>query len=107
MSGHDDLCRRHAEVPIECPKRVGHESGLPWLDLADVRIPASRMIDDYCPTRHRANIIRLILAIEGHDLVLNSAPRVFTLTAVANILDCTNVVVSKKQTKRSRSSSRS
>ncbi|KAI0843196.1 hypothetical protein F5Y06DRAFT_257138 [Hypoxylon sp. FL0890] len=99
VSGHDDHCPHHNEVPIDCEKtdtyvehEPGQEDALPKIDLEDIRIPRSRTIEEYCPIRHRANIIRLILAIEGHDLVLNSAPRVYTLASVANILDCTNVV---------------
>ncbi|KAI0136012.1 hypothetical protein F4776DRAFT_115826 [Hypoxylon sp. NC0597] len=99
VSGHDDYCRRHNEVPIDCKKTedyVEHSFGrvelLPEIDLADIQMPESRAIEDYCPIRHRANIIRLILAIEGHDLVLNSAPRLYTIVGVANILDCTSVI---------------
>ncbi|OTA94479.1 hypothetical protein M434DRAFT_10737 [Hypoxylon sp. CO27-5] len=99
VSGHDDHCPRHNEVPINCQKTEDygkHDSGrdefFPKIDLADIQMPRSRVIEDYCPIRHRANIIRLILAIEGYDLVLNSAPRVYTLAGIANILDCTSVI---------------
>ncbi|KAI1409120.1 hypothetical protein F5Y13DRAFT_170760 [Hypoxylon sp. FL1857] len=97
VSGHDDYCPRHNEVLIDCMKTetyVEQDLGdtLPKIDLADIQMPESRAIEDYCPIRHRVNIMRLILAIEGYDLVLNSAPRVYTLTGVANILDCTDVI---------------
>ncbi|XXG94394.1 hypothetical protein Hte_000649 [Hypoxylon texense] len=101
VSGHDDFCPRHTKVPIDCVRLDKYvefaytgpqDAHLPNLDLDDVRTPESRNIDDYCPIRHRANIVRLILAIEGHELVLNSASRVYTLAGVANILDCAGVV---------------
>ncbi|KAI2468911.1 hypothetical protein F4781DRAFT_422332 [Annulohypoxylon bovei var. microspora] len=99
VSGHDDHCPRHNEVLIDCRKtnkyvesKTGQEESLPKIDLDHIEAPESRVIPDYCPIRHRANIIRLILAIQGYDLVLNSAPRVYTLTGVADILDCTGVV---------------
>ncbi|KAI1107449.1 hypothetical protein F4804DRAFT_160699 [Jackrogersella minutella] len=99
VSGHDDHCPRHNEVPITCKTNDNYieydpvrGEDLPRLDLADVLTPQSRAIDDYCPIRHRANIVRLMLAIQGYDLVLNSASRVYTLTGIANILDCTGII---------------
>ena len=105
VSGHDDNCPRHGEVDLWCPRRPGYVSHAPRddgggvfnaevLDLADVMPSEARDIVDYCPIRHRANILRLLLAIQGEELVLDSAPRVFTLVGIAKILDCTNVVVS-------------
>lgn len=102
VSGHDDDCPHHNEVPIDCQKTIDYvdltmqpNEGLPRVDLAHIKIPESRGILDYCPIRHRANIIRLILAIQGHDLLLNSASRVYTLTGIAKILDSTSTIVSE------------
>lgn len=116
VSGHDDHCPRHAEVDIKCPKTFqyrappasvkqdsegnnapGYDDNAVQriLDLADIRPSPSRAIPDYCPVRHRVNIIRLLLAIQGEDLVLNSAPRVYTLVGIANSLGCTSVLVSE------------
>ncbi|OTB15508.1 hypothetical protein K445DRAFT_366708 [Daldinia sp. EC12] len=99
VSGHDDHCFRHKEVPLDCnkkdtyvPRQLGPNERLPSIDLDEIETSEPRNIVDYCPIRHRVNIIRLILAIEGYDLVLNSAPRVYTLTSIANILDCTSVI---------------
>ncbi|KAI8965744.1 hypothetical protein F5Y11DRAFT_311293 [Daldinia sp. FL1419] len=99
VSGHDDHCPHHDDVPVNCKKKdpdterlPAPAQNLPIIDLSEIETPESRAIVDYCPIRHRVNIIRLILAIEGYDLVLNSAPRVYTLTGIARILDCTNVV---------------
>lgn len=54
--------------------------------------PNYRNIPDYCPTRHRNNIIRLLMMIEGHDIMLDSANRVWTLVGLAKIFDCPSVV---------------
>jgi hypothetical protein len=50
-------------------------------------------IPDYCPVRHCANIIRLLMMIEGRSVLLDSAPRIWTLVGIAKILDCPSVVV--------------
>ncbi|KAL6881267.1 hypothetical protein J3F83DRAFT_46039 [Trichoderma novae-zelandiae] len=55
-------------------------------------IPEYRNIPDYCPIRHCNSIIRLLMMIEGQDIMLDSANRVWTLVAVAKIFDCTSVV---------------
>ncbi|KFA51652.1 hypothetical protein S40293_02796 [Stachybotrys chartarum IBT 40293] len=54
--------------------------------------PKYREIPDYCPVRHRNNIIRLLMLIEGTNIALNSASRVWTLVALAKIFDCPNVI---------------
>ncbi|RFU77268.1 hypothetical protein TARUN_4944 [Trichoderma arundinaceum] len=54
--------------------------------------PEYRNIPDYCPIRHCNNIIRLLMMIEGHDIMLDSANRVWTLVGLAQIFDCTSVV---------------
>ncbi|KAK4081680.1 uncharacterized protein Triagg1_2421 [Trichoderma aggressivum f. europaeum] len=54
--------------------------------------PEYRNIPDYCPTRHCNSIIRLLLMIEGRDVMLDSANRVWTLVALAKIFDCTSVI---------------
>lgn len=57
--------------------------------------PAYRRIPDYCPIRHRLNIIRLLLLIEDKTrrVTLDSAPRLWTLVAVSKIFECPMVVV--------------
>ncbi|TFB03811.1 hypothetical protein CCMA1212_004395 [Trichoderma ghanense] len=55
-------------------------------------IPDYRNIPDYCPIRHCNSIIRLLMMIEGQDIMLDSANRVWTLVAVAKIFDCTSVI---------------
>ncbi|KAI1766234.1 hypothetical protein GGR53DRAFT_464632 [Hypoxylon sp. FL1150] len=101
VSGHDDYCPHHNSVPVNCVRSENslafsycgvRDQHLPNLDVGDVLTPETRVMDDYCPIRHRANIVRLLLAIEGHDLVLNSASRVYTLAGIANILDCAGAI---------------
>ncbi|KAH0496840.1 hypothetical protein TgHK011_004184 [Trichoderma gracile] len=55
-------------------------------------IPDYRNIPDYCPIRHCNSIIRLLMMIEGQDIMLDSANRVWTLVAVAKIFDCTSII---------------
>ncbi|KZL88296.1 hypothetical protein CI238_01143 [Colletotrichum incanum] len=54
--------------------------------------PAYRQIPDYCPVRHRVNILRLMCLIAGKQVLVDSAPRVWTLVAVSKILDCTSML---------------
>ncbi|GKT45596.1 uncharacterized protein ColSpa_05777 [Colletotrichum spaethianum] len=54
--------------------------------------PAYRQIPDYCPIRHRVNILRLMCLIAEKQVLIDSAPRVWTLVAVAKILDCPSVL---------------
>lgn len=49
-------------------------------------------IQEYCPIRHRAGIERLLQVIEGKDPRLDSAPKVWTLFAIAKYFNCTEVV---------------
>lgn len=55
-------------------------------------IPEFRKIRDYCPIRHRIAVIRLMLLLEGGEVPLDSANRVWTLVAVAKVLDCISLV---------------
>ncbi|KXJ95285.1 hypothetical protein Micbo1qcDRAFT_192344 [Microdochium bolleyi] len=101
VSGHDDNCPRHIDVPIEYAMKSGSvgkakytvgDGPLPRDNLEDIDVSQLRMIPDYCPVRHRANIIRLIRAILGEDLVLNSAVRVYTISGIAKQFDCAGVI---------------
>lgn len=59
--------------------------------------PAFRKIPDYCPIRHRVAIMRVLHAINGGGLLLNSAPRMWTVAQVAIHLEVTRIVVSNSQ----------
>lgn len=105
VSGHDDACRYHDSMPDNCIKDDGYiaESRVNLNDDYKYKVTLSltacvpcyeRDIRDYCEIRHRANIIRLLLCVAGHDLVLNSAPRVYTIVGLAKYFDLTALVVS-------------
>ncbi|KAI1497328.1 hypothetical protein F5X99DRAFT_413203 [Biscogniauxia marginata] len=95
VSGHDDHCANHRHVPQYCEKTAtdaSQRSPNGVLDLDCIKPSSARDIDDFCPIRFRANIVRLLMSINGAEFVLNSAPRVYTLACVANFLDCINLV---------------
>jgi hypothetical protein len=80
VSGHDDKCPDHESV-------IDEENGLSW----------SREINDYCPIRHRAAILRLMMLVDNpqyYRLVMDSAARAYTMTAISKIYDCVDYVVS-------------
>ncbi|KAJ6444456.1 activating signal cointegrator 1 complex subunit 3 [Purpureocillium lavendulum] len=54
--------------------------------------PAFRQIPDYCPVRHRNAIIRLLFIIEGRDVLIDSANRVWTLVGLAKMFDCVSAI---------------
>ena len=56
-------------------------------------IPPWRKVEDYCPIRHRVAIIRVLRAINGKGLLLNSAVRMWTVAQVAISLEVPQVVV--------------
>ncbi|KAJ3560089.1 hypothetical protein NPX13_g9426 [Xylaria arbuscula] len=96
VAGHDDNCPYHLEALIadeenqERMKTKGTRTKP--IDIDELENPRPRQILDYCPIRHRAAILRLLLAIRGDDLVLNSASRVVTTAMVAKQFDCVNIV---------------
>ncbi|KAI9171222.1 hypothetical protein HJFPF1_00703 [Paramyrothecium foliicola] len=55
-------------------------------------VPSYRNVPEYCPFRHRNTIIRLLSLIEGKHVMLDSAIRMWTLTGVAKIFDCTSLL---------------
>lgn len=97
VSGHDDNCPDHYSVVSAQDQHYIEHKNIPTSEgvvgLENVEYPTSRKIDDYCPVRHRATILRLLMAIRHQQLVLDSAPRVATITVIAKSLDCIKVVV--------------
>lgn len=95
--GHDD----------ECTCCVGRPSSFDasslWAPADDVPgiyhgkwVPAYReKVKDYCRVRHCMNIVRILRAIAGEDLLVNSATRMWTLAHLALYLDVVPVVVSR------------
>lgn len=49
---------------------------------------------EYCPLRHRGGLHNLLLAMAGRDSILDSAPKVWTLQALARQFECEALVVS-------------
>ncbi|KAI0125264.1 hypothetical protein BJ170DRAFT_598085 [Xylariales sp. AK1849] len=107
VCGHDDNCPEHEAVQDICNKQNGWvqpvqppqnsdptQKFIITLGLEHVGPCPVREIDEYCPTRHRTNIMRLLFLIQddGGDLVLNSASRVYTITALAVSLDLVSLV---------------
>ncbi|KAK1759346.1 hypothetical protein QBC47DRAFT_103775 [Echria macrotheca] len=95
--GHDDVCNSESclndlslwEVD---PNVRGIFEDQP-LAATPKHIPAWRKIEDYCRIRHRASIMRLLRAINGDGLLLNSASRMWTVAQVAIHLEVPRVVV--------------
>ncbi|KAL9944555.1 hypothetical protein ACHAQF_004041 [Verticillium nonalfalfae] len=85
VNGHDDVCH--------CGKKPPH------FEVADdkfniwSRPPDHRNIPDYCPIRHRICILRLLYLIEGKHVLLDSAPRVWTMIAISKIFGCPGLMV--------------
>ncbi|KAI0203806.1 hypothetical protein F4808DRAFT_415940 [Astrocystis sublimbata] len=90
VSGHDDVCPRHFDLVLFRSNSEHHldkPSG-----VADLEFSEPRNTDDYCPIRHRAAVLRLLMCIEGGDLVLDSAPRTATMIIIAKYFDCIDLV---------------
>ncbi|CAK7214650.1 hypothetical protein SCUCBS95973_002219 [Sporothrix curviconia] len=64
----------------------GTLSGSIW----DLTLTPEFRIDDYCEIRHIANVIRLLLAMAGRPLLLNSAARVYTIAGLAKLFRLTS-----------------
>ncbi|KAK3307079.1 uncharacterized protein B0T15DRAFT_164023 [Chaetomium strumarium] len=87
--GHDDVCKRGS-----CYIDVSEWQTKPELHgiVDDSHIPPWRKVEDYCPVRHRVAIVRVLKAINGDTLVLNSAVRIWTVAQVAISLEVPQVV---------------
>ncbi|KAJ2898914.1 hypothetical protein MKZ38_003598 [Zalerion maritima] len=48
--------------------------------------------DEYSQTRHFRALVRLMRVAKGQDLVIDSAPRLWTMVGLADILQCTNLI---------------
>ncbi|KAB5572024.1 hypothetical protein GE09DRAFT_1054219 [Coniochaeta sp. 2T2.1] len=94
--GHDDQC--------PCSKEYSNITDL-WARKDDVKgiyptdgsrdswvPPFRRNLKDYCRVRHCMNILRILRAIGGKDLLVNSATRMWTLANLAVHLDVVSVV---------------
>jgi hypothetical protein len=114
--GHDDVCKNiGCTVPHHTPRVIIADvmMALGFTDMShwqardtlpgivdenppfgQEHIPAFRRVEDYCPIRHRVAIVRVLRAINGDGLLLNSAVRMWTVAQVAIYLEVPQVVVS-------------
>jgi hypothetical protein len=110
----DQLCTRPlADKPVGAVLVLGHDDDCGcystyssiddlWASADDVPgiyhgkwVPTYReKIKDYCRVRHCMNVVRILRAIAGEDLLVNSATRMWTLAHLALYLDVVPVVVS-------------
>ncbi|KAK3990122.1 hypothetical protein QBC44DRAFT_240099 [Cladorrhinum sp. PSN332] len=94
--GHDDVCKSDNCLHDLCEWET--KENVPGIVNEDpliygTHISPFRKIEDYCPIRHRVAIMRVLRAINGHDLLLNSAVRMWTVAQVAISLEIPQVVV--------------
>ncbi|KAI3400559.1 hypothetical protein diail_2760 [Diaporthe ilicicola] len=102
VAGHDDFCRCNESYdtpyPIPTPP-ISIEGPTPLdglnvaaylLDTEAWSVEAHRDIDDFCQTRQGANILRLIRSLAQNDLQIDSAPRMWTLVGLFDMLNMTN-----------------
>ncbi|KAJ2989142.1 hypothetical protein NUW58_g3618 [Xylaria curta] len=91
--GHDDVCPGHFDLVLSGAEGCERDTyGRPPIYASELEYPIPRKIADYCPIRHRAAILRLLMAIDHEDLVLNSAPRTVNMVVIAKYFDCVQVV---------------
>jgi len=95
--GHDDSCscwklKGRSEQAEEAMARA--EDVQATKHVAMIRsiwdhhlLPGIRDIPEYCEIRHAANVVRLLRAMDGKGLLLDSAPRVFTIAGLARIFE--------------------
>jgi len=87
LAGLDDLSLW--QIKPEIPGIVEEDP----LSPAPRHIPDWRKVKDYCNIRHRAAIMRILRAINGQGLLINSATRMWTLAQTALYLEVPDVVV--------------
>ncbi|KAH8889883.1 hypothetical protein GQ53DRAFT_651922 [Thozetella sp. PMI_491] len=90
--GHDDQCERRLCLSDAALWEVQGAHGIYKPGPGDDPIPEYRKIDGYCPVRHRVAIIRLLRAVNGAELLINSATRMWTLAQMAIHLELTDMV---------------
>lgn len=86
ITGLKDLCEWATKDSV---RGIFDENPLNY----DTYLPPFRKVPDYCPIRHRVAIMRVLRAINGHGLLINSAVRMWTVAQVAIYLEVPEVVV--------------
>lgn len=102
VSGHDDVCccllpldeQYPLPTPPESSKILGKDGEVCIFDTEDWPIEEHYNIDDFCQTRWAACIQRLFRSIAKpagqKDLLIDSAPRMWTLVGLFSKLEMTN-----------------
>ncbi|KAK0735781.1 hypothetical protein B0T21DRAFT_402438 [Apiosordaria backusii] len=95
VMGHDDICKgQNCLTDASLWEVDSNVMGIVPDDDAQLsHVPSLRKFEDYCPIRHRVSILRVLQAINGKDLLLNSAVRMWTVAQVAIYLEVPQVVV--------------
>ena len=83
--GHDDDCSCNLLT-------LAGQVRLPGRNFQDHYEKHEVSLEDYSHTRHFCAIVRLMMVVKGHDLVIDSAHRLWTMVGVAHILGCTNLI---------------
>ena len=99
--GHDDVCRHgfclvdsaQWEINKDIPGIFEDDSLVGEDGKRASFIPPFRKIEDYCPIRHRVAIMRVLRAINGDGMLLNSAARMWTVARTAIHMEAPQVVV--------------
>ncbi|KAK4146840.1 uncharacterized protein C8A04DRAFT_34722 [Dichotomopilus funicola] len=94
--GHDDVCKGVGCIANYADwqaRPLGELPGIVENPVGTRHFPPWRDVEDYCPIRHRAAIVRVLNAINGESLLLNSAVRMWTVAQVAISLEIPQVVV--------------
>ncbi|KAJ4390607.1 hypothetical protein N0V93_004203 [Gnomoniopsis smithogilvyi] len=100
VAGHDDVCTCltpfDEPYPFPTPPESikSQDGNVCILDTKEWRVEDNHKIDDFCTTRWAANTLRLFRAISmppgQKDLVIDSAPRMWTLVGLFAKLEMTN-----------------
>lgn len=100
VAGHDDVCTCllpfNEPYPIPTPPESikSKHGNVCILDTKEWPLEEHRKIDDFCTTRWAANTLRLFRAISmppgQKDLVIDSAPRMWTMVGLFAKLEMTN-----------------
>lgn len=102
VSGHDDACccllPLHEQYPLPTPPEasniLGHDGEVCIFDTKEWPIEEHYNIDEFCQTRWAACLQRLFRSIAKpagqKDLLIDSAPRMWTLVGLFSKLEMTN-----------------
>lgn len=90
VGGHDDVCMCYGHP--QSKDESSPDTSLTMEDCLyqDTPLAKHRDIQDYCPIRQAANTIRLFRAISGDQILIDSAPRLWTLVGLFSMFGMTD-----------------